>query len=303
MEWTTSIVSILQECPYVYYVHWFAHCLQLALVGAVDEVTVVWRFFSLLINIVNFVGSSTKRATELKLTREYEIEELLDAGLLETGIWANQTRTLQRPGATRWGSHLKSVNSLIELFNSTKILVQNIKDNGSNRQLRGDADGIYLSMMSFDFVFVLHMLNKVMGITDFLCQQFQKKSIDIVTALNHISTTKTMLQDLRKVGWDKLFENVISFCQLHDIDVPDMHARYRMGTGRSCQQRAIITNEHHYHFDIFNVVIDLQLRELDDRFPEQTMKLLVLSSALDPRDNFRYFNKDDICSLAEKLYP
>lgn len=91
---------------------------------------------------------------------------------------------------------------------------------------------VFIAMMSFDFVFVLHMLNKVMGITDFLCQQFQKKSIDIVTALNHISTTKTMLQDLRKVGWDKLFENVVSFCQLHDIDVPDMHAHYRMGTGR-----------------------------------------------------------------------
>lgn len=50
-------------------------------------------------------------------------------------------------------------------------------------------------------------------------------------------------------------------------------------------------------------MIDLQLRELDDRFPEQTMELLVLSSALDPRDGFRSFNKDDICNFAEKFYP
>jgi hypothetical protein len=45
------------------------------------------------------------------------------------------------------------------------------------------------------------------------------------------------------------------------------------------------------------------VREIDDRFPEQTMELLVLSSALDSRDGFRSFNKDDICSLAEKFYP
>lgn len=82
----------------------------------------------------------------------------------------------------------------------------------------------------------------------------------------------------------------------------DMYPRYRLGIDRSCQQRDIITNEHRYHFDIFNIVINLQLRELDDRFPKQTMVLIVLSSALDSRDGFRSFNKDDICNLAEKFY-
>ena len=54
--------------------------------------------------------------------------------------------------------------------------------------------------------------------------------------------------------------------------------------------------------DIFNATIDHQLEELHNIFNEETMKLLMLSSALDPRDNFKSFNPNRICLLAEKFY-
>ena len=38
-------------------------------------------------------------------------------------------------------------------------------------------------------------------------------------------------------------------------------------------------------------------------FPEQTMKLLTLSSALDLVDGFKLFDVDRNCCLAEKFYP
>jgi len=61
--------------------------------------------------------------------------------------------------------------------------------------------------------------------------------------------------------------------------------------------------EHHYHFDIFNAAIDFQLQELSCRFGERAVKLLTLSSALDPKDGYKSFKIDDICSLAEVYYP
>ena len=45
------------------------------------------------------------------------------------------------------------------------------------------------------------------------------------------------------------------------------------------------------------------LRELNDRFQEQTVKLLTHSSPLDPRNSFKSFNIEHICKLAEKFYP
>ena len=80
-----------------------------------------------------------------------------------------------------------------------------------------------------------------------------------------------------------------------------MSCRYK--EGRSCQQLDHITIEHHYHIDVFNCAIDFQLVELDTRFNEGAVKLLTLSSALDPSDSFKSFNMDAICDLATKFYP
>jgi len=61
--------------------------------------------------------------------------------------------------------------------------------------------------------------------------------------------------------------------------------------------------EHHYYFDIFNAAIDFQLQELNCSFGERAVKLLTLSSALDPNDGYKSFKIDDICSLAKVYYP
>ncbi|CAL8083170.1 unnamed protein product [Prunus armeniaca] len=99
-SWNGLQALFLQDCPYTYYVHCFTHRLQLALNGAAKDVKVVWRFFSMLTNIVNFVSASAKRRNELNLIRKAELKELLDSGELETGRGLNQDRSLKRAGAT-----------------------------------------------------------------------------------------------------------------------------------------------------------------------------------------------------------
>ena len=48
----------LRECPYAYYVHCYAHRLQLALVAAAKDVVPITQFFQKLFFIVNTVDSS-----------------------------------------------------------------------------------------------------------------------------------------------------------------------------------------------------------------------------------------------------
>ena len=66
--------------------------------------------------------------------------------------------------------------------------------------------------------------------------------------------------------------------------------------------RKMITVEHYYRINIFNVVIDSHLMELNNRFTKQTIELFTLSSALNPIDGFKSFKIDDICTLAQKFY-
>ena len=84
-EWNGLQTLFLKDCPYAYYIHCFAHRLQLVLVAVAKEVHDVWLFFSKLNSIVNFVSASSKRHSELKSIREGEIQELTALGELETG--------------------------------------------------------------------------------------------------------------------------------------------------------------------------------------------------------------------------
>ncbi|KAL5769062.1 hypothetical protein ACOSQ2_015845 [Xanthoceras sorbifolium] len=292
-QWNGLQALFLKDCPYAYYIHCFAHRLQLALVAVSKEVREVWLFFSKLSFVVNFVGASAKRHSELKLIREDEIIDMIASAELESGTGANQIRSLQRAGPTRWSSHFISVSRLIDMFGSTCTLLEKLSDVGLNGNIRGVAQDAYKDMRNFDFVFILLLLHKVLGISDVLCRALQMKSQDILNALNL----------LREDEWDDFFESVVSFCKRHDIDIPNMGERYIEGTRRSCQQRNNITVEHFYHFNIFNAVIDFHLMELNNRFTEKTVELLTLSEALNHIDGFKSFSIDAICILAEKFYP
>ena len=74
--------------------------MQLALNAATKDVKVVWKIFPMLNKVVNFICAFAKRQSKLKLTRRYEVEELLKSGKLETNRGGNQTSCLQQPGTT-----------------------------------------------------------------------------------------------------------------------------------------------------------------------------------------------------------
>ena len=273
---------ISHDCPYAYYIHCFAHRLQLALVVASKAVIPVGKFFDRLAFIINIVGASCKRNEQLKLAQDAEFVYLIDIDELETGRGLNQKCTLQRAGDTRWSSHFRSISSLIKIFSPTcEVLLKIIKE-GSTSSRQVEADTAYETLTSFEFVFILHLMKKTMELSDKLCQVLQCQTQDILTAMRLVSSTKKLIQTFRDDKWDDLLTNVISFCELRSIDVPDMTARYVDRRGLAHYQLDDFTIEHHYRVDIFCAAIDSQLQELNHRFNEHAVELLVLSSALDP---------------------
>ena len=134
--WNGLQALFLKDYPYAYYVHCFAHQPQLALVAASKDVSEVQKFFSKLSSIVNLVCVSPKRHMELKNIKAAKLADMLASGELATGRWANQMRTLQRPGATRQGSHFGSIDSLIEMFSATQTILESISTNGLNNNIR-----------------------------------------------------------------------------------------------------------------------------------------------------------------------
>ncbi|XP_075515362.1 uncharacterized protein LOC142550004 [Primulina tabacum] len=227
---------------------------------------------------------------------------LISINELETGRELNQICNLQRAADTRWSSHFRSLSSLIKMFSAACTVLLNVMEDGLPSQ-RADATSIYDEMNSFDFVFILHLMNEIMEITDVLCQTLQSKSQDILNAMELVSSTKKLIQELRDGKWDYLLEKVKSFCVARNIDVPDFSAQYVDRRGRARRHQGNFTIEHHYRVNFFYATIDSQMQEINVRFSEDVMELLMLSSALNPQnvsDSFRYL---DICKLVEKFYP
>ena len=69
--------------------------------------------------------------------------------------------------------------------------------------------------------------------------------------MNFVSSTKALIQKFRDEEWDNLLTNVKSFFEAHDIDVPDMNARYVDRGGLACYQKDDFRIKHHYRVDIF----------------------------------------------------
>jgi hypothetical protein len=131
-EWNELQALFLRECPNAYYVHCFAHKLQLALVAASREAKYVHQFFENLNFIINIVVGSSKRNDELQSAQVAEIESMIASNEIETGRGANQIGTLQRPGDTRWSSHFNFVSSLIRMFHATCSVLDTISKEGTN---------------------------------------------------------------------------------------------------------------------------------------------------------------------------
>ncbi|XP_073015737.1 uncharacterized protein [Primulina eburnea] len=145
--WNGLQALFLKDCPYAYYVHCFAHRLQLTLVSAAKDVSVIWEFFSHLDNIVNIVTSSTKRIAELHTAQRNEIEYMLSIGERDSGSGANQIGNLQRAGATRWSSHYNSVKSLIGMYTATCKVFEVLSDHSPNGRAKAEVRGIYRNMV------------------------------------------------------------------------------------------------------------------------------------------------------------
>ncbi|XP_021734902.1 zinc finger MYM-type protein 1-like [Chenopodium quinoa] len=294
---------IENECKEAYFVHCFAHQLQLTQVAlAKKNSDCAWLFVDVLAPLLNFVGGSPKRKEFLRENQAQRVVDALSLGELETGSGLNQERGLGRPCDTRWGSHFKTILNVLDLF---PVILGSLEDIAkvsdtidSNR-----AQTLTNLLMSFDFVFVAHLMVSIFAITNALNVALQKHDQDIVNAMAMVNVTKTNLQKMRDEGWDSHMEQVISFIGDYDIAVPDMEAKYvvpgrRLFRGK-CPQ---VSNLHHFRVEVFFGVIDLQLQELENRFPEITKELLVCMSCLSPVDRFSKFDKEKLIKLA-KFYP
>ncbi len=153
-------------------------------------------------------------------------------------------------------------------------------------------------MESFRFIFILHLMIKMLGMTNGLSNALQQRDQNIITAMNLIESLKKRLQELREDGWSTLLEEVTGYGTTNHIEVLDMEFEMPV-RGRSRRARQLVTYYHYYHNEIFLPVINLLIIEMNIRFSETSTTLLKSVGCLDPKNSFARFDHASLIALAE----
>ncbi|XP_076949345.1 uncharacterized protein LOC143621964 [Bidens hawaiensis] len=199
--------KILEENYSTYYVHCFAHQLQLVVATVAKKHLGVVNFFdniSILINVV--CGSCYEQIFFVKMKKRVEKE--IGGGILETGSGLNQELSFTRPGDTRWNSYYKTLLRLVDIFPSIMRVVEHVKEECTNPSTQNQAINMLGFLSSFEFVFYLHLTLHILGLSEILSRAHQRKDQDIVEAVSLVESTKRKRQCFRKSGFNPLLKKI-----------------------------------------------------------------------------------------------
>ncbi|XP_047264385.1 uncharacterized protein LOC124896704 [Capsicum annuum] len=227
----------------------------------------MWKlktFFYHVTNVLNVVGGSFKLRDLLHHHQAKNLKQLLESDEAHTGQGLNQECRIQRPGDSRWGSYFKTLDNFLVIFSSIVHVLVVIEIKGSTSSDRNQAEYLLTKVRTFKFVFMLHLMLKVLAMSNELSKILQKKDQDIANAVEFLNISKKRLQDMRENGWESL---------LNDLRV-----------------------------EIFCAIIDVQLQELNESFNVVSSDLLLGMGSLNPVNSLSNFDKGRIMTLA-KCYP
>lgn len=122
--------KILDENPYAFYVHCFAHQLQLVVVSVAKCSSSVFDFFNITSLIVNTANASCKRKDQLAQHHHENIVNQLDRGKILVKEGKNQETSLSRAWIHN-GAHItKPLCHLEHMWDAVLGVLENIAEDG-----------------------------------------------------------------------------------------------------------------------------------------------------------------------------
>ncbi|XP_076955846.1 uncharacterized protein LOC143630822 [Bidens hawaiensis] len=171
--------KIFTENKCAFYIHCFEHQLQL---------------------IVNIVGASCKRKDLIRKKQHDDFVKRIETGEVCAGKGKNQEMSLARAGDTRWGSHLKTILRLLDLWKPVREVLFALSTEGTDAKTRGNSLGMAEKMENFEFVFIAHLMVNLLRKTNDLSQALQLKNQNIGNAVQLIEDMKYDIKKYRDDG-------------------------------------------------------------------------------------------------------
>ena len=240
--------------PHAIYIHCSCHRLQLACINAADSIVEIRKVFTLMGNLWKFFYYSPKRAETLK-----EVQSALNLPELK----------ITKPGDTRWLSHERCVRAIKKELPAILTTLQQLYEVSGD----GEAYGLYLLLASQVGVASIMLLSDVLNILAKMSASMQLKIADFSKLPTLLKITTDPLESLKEEMSDWLSEvksTISSLASEHSITI---------SVGYGSRSHADISV---YHTRVAIPYIDALLKNIDERFSANAVKILTAMSVFNP---------------------
>ena len=268
---------VRQYAPLAMYTHCYAHRLNLVLVDSCKSVIDASDFFGLLEKLYVFFSGSVVHK------RWVDVQNELHPG--------EPVRQLQRLSDTRWACRVVACRNLRDRLDAVICTLEDIVEE-SHGDRATDAQCL-LSMIDYKFVLLLHLFCHLLGKIHGVSTQLQADSTDLTVAAELVQTLLTTLKDTRADGEfvDNIDSDARSLCAKCKIDcilqrrrARRMPRRYDNSlTDESVGHRTAIDTLEAFRLHIYLPVIDCIIGELERRFSDSSLTVMLGVQALTPK--------------------
>ena len=282
---------ITEKARFSYYIHCYAHRLNLVLVDVVKVVPEASQFFSLLERLYVFFSGS------------YVHRRWID---IQIEMFPNQAaRELQRLSDTRWACRYYACRNIQNRLSSVVRLLTMLQDD-DNSDRAVDARGL-LAQINGSFILLLEIFYTILGETKTLSDQLQATSLDLAAAVDLIQVVAIRLTELRsEEEFEKLWVKVTELTASCDIPLPEMR-RKRHGKAPARLQDAVVmetmgqrqdlSEKKEFRTQVYYPVLDSIIGEMDRRFSGMNCGIMAGIQSLNPMSE-SFLNSDVLTAFA-----
>lgn len=294
--YTRVQTRVKEVTPFAYFVHCYAHRLNLVVVDVCSRNVTCRNFFGVVQKLYVFIEGSTKRH-----------------GIFQKNVHSSGCHTLRSLSTTRWSTRADNCMVILATLPSiVQTLEKIITDPFFDVDTAGDAAAL-LKAIDFEFCLCLVAMNKLLQLCNVLSKSLQSEDMNISAASTQMKSLMKAVQAFRS---ESVFENTWSETEslAESIGVEYVDGRKRKVSRKidcNWSQEVILTGKDRFRVNFFYEVIDLMLTGLRTRFSDEVLPLLEAVHCLSSPDvakmkeveKLAKFYPDDVnCSLVVSEY-
>lgn len=273
---------IKEENLLALYVHCYAHILNLCLVDLAKSVPMVRNTFGTLSTLHNFIKASSKRYAIFKKLQESNAENKtipdhsnIDNQKVQEDLKNIKKKTLKSLSDTRWNCRIEAIKSVLENLETifqTLLEIESIDTHSGS-----DAASLSRCVKNFEFIFCLHVLREILGLTNVLNLYLQLPKNNYATVKDMAMHTIESLKDYRcDSKFNELWILSKTVCDQNKLDPPKIPRMSKVPNrhGGGAKQAVYQDVQHYFKINFFFPLLDLLTNDISNRFSENDLDIL-----------------------------